>query len=73
MELERMLKELREERDAVEEAIIALERLARGTGHRGGRRPRWLATMLQQAAAERTVKPRTTRVTKAPMEHAAAF
>lgn len=38
-----MLKDLREERDAINEAIISLERLAEGRGRRRGRPPTWLA------------------------------
>ncbi len=37
-----MLAELRQERVAIEEAIISLERLARGRGKRRGRPPLWL-------------------------------
>jgi len=37
-----MLAELRLEREQVEEAILTLERLARGRGRRRGRPPSWL-------------------------------
>ncbi len=37
-----MLAELRTERGAIEEAMIALERLARGTDKRRGRPPAWM-------------------------------
>jgi hypothetical protein len=37
-----MLAELRLERDQLEEAILTLERLARGRGRRRGRPPGWL-------------------------------
>ena len=37
-----MLAELRQEREQVEEAIITLERLARGQGRRRGRPPAWM-------------------------------
>ncbi len=40
-----MLQELREEREQIEEAILSLERLARGRGKRRGRPPTWLAEM----------------------------
>lgn len=43
-----MLVELRLERDQIEEAILTLERLARGRGRRRGRPPGW----LKEAAAE---------------------
>ncbi len=37
-----MLAELRLEREQLEEAILTLERLARGRGRRRGRPPGWL-------------------------------
>ncbi len=37
-----MLSELRLEREQIEEAILTLERLARGRGRRRGRPPGWL-------------------------------
>jgi len=37
-----MLAELRMEREQIEEAILTLERLARGRGRRRGRPPAWL-------------------------------
>ena len=37
-----MLAELRLEREQLEEAILTLERLARGRGRRRGRPPAWL-------------------------------
>src|SRR5580704_16738945 len=44
MELLNMLAELREERARIEEAIVVLERLARGQGKRRGRPPAWMTT-----------------------------
>ncbi len=38
-----MLSELRSERSQIEEAIMALERLARGHGKRRGRPPKWMS------------------------------
>ena len=43
MDVTRMLAELRQEREQLEEAILTLERLARGRGKRRGRPPSWLA------------------------------
>ncbi len=40
--MDKMLAELRLERDQLEEAILTLERLARGRGRRRGRPPGWL-------------------------------
>lgn len=43
MDISKMLAELRQERAAVEEAILILERLARGRGKRRGRPPLWMS------------------------------
>ena len=45
MDVSKILTELREERQQIEEAIISLERLARGRGRRRGRPPDWIAEM----------------------------
>ena len=42
MDLTAMLMELRAERDLIDEAIVSLERIARGQGKRRGRPPAWL-------------------------------
>jgi hypothetical protein len=39
MDVTKMLTELRQEREQIEEAIMTLERLARGRGRRRGRPP----------------------------------
>jgi hypothetical protein len=43
MDVTKILVELRQERTQIEEAILSLERLARGRGRRRGRPPAWLA------------------------------
>lgn len=43
MDVTKILAELRQEREQIEEAIISLERLARARGKRRGRPPAWLA------------------------------
>ena len=43
MDVTKMLNDLRAEREQIEEAIMTLERLARGRGKRRGRPPLWLA------------------------------
>ena len=43
MDVNKILIELRLERQQIEEAIISLERLARGRGRRRGRPPAWLS------------------------------
>jgi hypothetical protein len=47
-----MLSELRLEREQIEEAILTLERLARGRGRRRGRPPGWLKEAAAEAAEE---------------------
>lgn len=42
MDVAKMLAELRQEREQIEEAILTLERLAQGQGKRRGRPPAWL-------------------------------
>ena len=48
MDVLKMLTELREERAQVEEAILALERLASGRGKRRGRPPAWLSQLKRR-------------------------
>ncbi|MGA2433758.1 MAG: hypothetical protein ABSG25_00585 [Bryobacteraceae bacterium] len=43
MDVTKILADLRQEREQIEEAIISLERLARGRGKRRGRPPAWLS------------------------------
>ncbi len=45
-----MLADLRLEREQIEEAILTLERLARGRGRRRGRPPSWLKDATAAAA-----------------------
>ena len=42
MNLNKILDELRREREQIDEAILSLERLAAGSGPRRGRPPAWL-------------------------------
>jgi hypothetical protein len=45
MDVTKILTELKEERAQIEEAILSLERLARGRGRRRGRPPAWMSEM----------------------------
>ena len=45
MDVVKMLSDLRQEWEQIEEAIVTLERLARGRGRRRGRPPAWLAAI----------------------------
>jgi hypothetical protein len=42
MDVSKILEELRQEREQLNEAILSLERLARGRGRRRGRPPSWM-------------------------------
>jgi hypothetical protein len=48
MDVTKMLADLREEREQIEEAIISLERLARGRGKRRGRPPAWMTEVKKR-------------------------
>jgi hypothetical protein len=48
MDVLKMLSELRSEREQIEEAIMTLERLARGRGKRRGRPPAWLSALKRR-------------------------
>ena len=48
MDVLKMLADLRQERDQLEEAILTLERLARGRGRRRGRPPAWMSTIKRR-------------------------
>ena len=45
MDVNKMLADLRQEREQIEEAILTLERLAQGRGRRRGRPPAWLSQL----------------------------
>jgi len=48
MDINKMLVELRLEREHIEEAIMTLERLARGRGRRRGRPPAWMSQIKRR-------------------------
>ena len=48
MDITKMLAELRLEREQIEEAIMTLERLARGRGRRRGRPPAWMSQIKRR-------------------------
>ena len=52
LDVDKMLAELRLEREQIEEAILTLERLARGRGRRRGRPPAWLKDAGSAMASE---------------------
>ena len=62
MDVNALLSQLRSEREMLEEAILALERLARGGGKRRGRPPRWMTDLkiepegVEPAAPKRKIR-----------------
>jgi hypothetical protein len=56
MDLEKILTELRTERNRLDEAILAIERISHGSAKRRGRRPKWLAH-AQEKAGEPADRP----------------
>jgi len=57
MDVAKILAELRQEREQIEDAIISLERLARGRGKRRGRPPAWLAMAKRRGRPTAKGKP----------------
>ncbi len=48
MDVSKILADLRQEREQLEEAILSLERLAMGRGRRRGRPPAWMTVTKQR-------------------------
>ena len=48
MDVLKMLADLRQEREHIEEAIMTLERLAQGRGRRRGRPPAWMTAIKRR-------------------------
>lgn len=57
MDVNKILTELRQEREQIEDAIISLERLARGRGKRRGRPPAWMKE-AEDRKRQRVVSPK---------------
>jgi hypothetical protein len=60
MDVLKMLADLRQEREQIEEAIVTLERLARGRGRRRGRPPAWMSAIKRRGRPPGS-KNKTTR------------
>jgi hypothetical protein len=65
MDVTKILTELRQEREQIEEAIMSLERLARGRGRRRGRPPAWMAELDKKRGRPPGSKNKTPNVQKA--------
>lgn len=57
MDVSKILAELKQERDALEEAIATLERLALGRGKRRGRPPLWMVEAAKRKPADESKEP----------------
>jgi hypothetical protein len=68
MDVSKILTELREERSQIEEAILSLERLARGRVRRRGRPPAWMS----QVTVKRRGRPPGSKNKTTPAVAAAA-
>lgn len=53
MDVTRILAELKQEREQIEQAILSLEMLARGRGRKRGRPPAWMSEITAQAPKRR--------------------
>jgi len=65
MDVTKILGELRQEREQIEEAIMSLERLARGRGRRRGRPPAWMAELDKKRGRPPGSKNKTQNAQKA--------
>ncbi len=65
MDVTKILTDLRQEREQIEEAIMSLERLARGRGRRRGRPPAWMAELDKKRGQPPGSKNKTPYVQKA--------
>lgn len=60
-----MIAELQAERQRLDEAIVALERLSAGKLRRRGRRPRWLSEEIQRQNTEAGAEDQSPKAKKA--------
>ena len=65
MDVPKILAELRQEREQIEEAIMSLERLARGRGRRRGRPPAWMSELDKKRGRPPGSKNKNTNLQKA--------
>ena len=65
MDVSKILTELRQEREQIEEAIMSLERLARARGRRRGRPPAWMSDLEKKRGRPPGSKNKTPNAQKA--------
>jgi hypothetical protein len=59
VDINKMLVELRAEREGIEQAIMVLENIASGRGKRRGRPPKWMSEMKRRGRPPgSTTKPK---------------
>jgi len=68
MDVSKILTELREERQQIEEAILSLEQLARGRGRRRGRPPAWMSEIAAKRGRPPGSKNKTAGATLSKSE-----
>jgi len=56
MDVYKILEELRQERDQIDEVILCFERLAQSRGRRRGRPPSWMAGIDRKVSGSRQRK-----------------
>ena len=71
MDVSKILEELRQEREQLEEAILSLERLASGRGRRRGRPPSWMVEAKRRGRPPGS-KNKTTKTTGSPTKTSSA-
>jgi hypothetical protein len=73
MDVSKILAELKAEREQIEEAILSLERLARGRGPKRGRPPAWMSELTEKPRRGRPPgsKNKTPAATPAPKSQVA--
>jgi DNA invertase Pin-like site-specific DNA recombinase len=73
MDVSKILVELRQEREQIEEAIMGLERLARGRGKRRGRPPAWMTEVKRRGRPPGSKnKPKTDKASASVSKAASA-
>ena len=72
MDILKMLSDLRSERGQIEDAILVLERLARGEGKCRGRPPKWMAQTHSRPASQAGAPKRRIVSAEAPKRMAEA-
>ena len=71
MDVSKILAELKAEREQIEEAILSLERLARGRGRGPGRPPNWISEITPKRRGRPPGSKNKARVSAPPVVAAA--